>query len=80
MSTFQILRQLSQANQQNVSEIVNHAVDIDQSLNGEPSSRLFHFDKFYEDGGSTPIKSMCNFTGLECHEICMSLSDHVSIT
>lgn len=48
-----------------MSEIVCHENDFNQSS-----------DACYKEGGSSPIKSMWNFTSLKFHQFWMCLSDH----
>lgn len=73
-----ILTRLKQANQHEVSEIFSHADDTDQNTDKVLSSSSPIFDWFYEEGGSTPIKSVCNFTVSEFQKSWMNLSDHIS--
>lgn len=77
ISDAQMVGQLDKVSQAHMSEIVSYANDNLKRSDKEMGSNSHIFDTFYDDGGSTPIKSMCNFTVPDFDEFWMMLTDHV---
>lgn len=58
----QIIAQLENANDAHLNDIVNHAAESLESFGEGEGSYSLILDPIFDDGGSSSVRDMCNFT------------------